>query len=73
LRCFQRNFETRHRPGQQEFREAHFWIFQDKGSDPFSFEDLCDVLGVDLVARTTALQSSPTRVAQWGRSTSTLV
>jgi|HubBroStandDraft_6_1064221.scaffolds.fasta_scaffold2007969_1 hypothetical protein len=47
LRCFQRNFETCHRQGQQEFREAQFWIFQDKGSGPFSFEDVCDVLGVD--------------------------
>jgi hypothetical protein len=57
LRCFQRNFETRHRPGQQQFKEAQFWIFQDKGSGPFSFEDVCDVLGVspgrlrDLIVR----------------------
>jgi hypothetical protein len=47
LRCFQRNFESRHRRRQQEFREAQFWIFQDKGSGPFSFEDVCGVLEVD--------------------------
>ena len=47
LRRFQRNFEARYRHGQKEFREAQFWIFQDKGSGPFSFEDVCDVLGVD--------------------------
>jgi hypothetical protein len=47
LRCFQSNFEPCPPPGQQEFREAQFWIFQDKRSGPFSFEDVCDVLGVD--------------------------
>ena len=47
VRCFQRNFDARHRPGQQEFREAKFWIFHDKQSGPFSYEDVCDVLGVD--------------------------
>ena len=47
VRCFQRNFEARHRHRQQEFREAEFWIFHDKRSGPFSFEDVCDALGVD--------------------------
>jgi hypothetical protein len=47
VRCFRRNFEARHRDGRQEFREAQFWIFHDKRSGPFSFEDVCDALGVD--------------------------
>ena len=47
MRCFQRNFAARHAHGRREFREAQFWIFQDKGNGPFSFEDVCHALGID--------------------------
>ena len=47
LRCFQRNFEARQRERKQEFREARFWLLHDKGDGPFSFEDVCDALGID--------------------------
>jgi hypothetical protein len=47
VRSFQRNFGATGRERRQEFREARFWIFQDKGDGPFSFEDVCDALGVD--------------------------
>ena len=47
MRCFQRNFAARHTHGRREFREAQFWIFEDKGTGPFSFEDVCDALGID--------------------------
>jgi hypothetical protein len=47
VRCFQRNFKAGHRHGQREFREAQFWIFSDQRGGPFSFEDVCDALGVE--------------------------
>ena len=47
LRCFQRNFEARQRERKQEFREARFWLLHDRGDGPFSFEDVCDALGID--------------------------
>ncbi len=47
LRCFQRNFEADSPSRRQEFREARFWIFHAKGEGPFSFEDVCDALGID--------------------------
>jgi hypothetical protein len=47
LRCFQRNFEARQRERKQEFREARFWLLNDRGDGPFSFEDVCDALGID--------------------------
>jgi hypothetical protein len=50
VRCFQNNFEARHRSRRQEFREARFWIFDDRGAGPFSFQSVCDALEVDQVA-----------------------
>ncbi len=47
VRCFQRNFEAHHASKRQEFREAEFWIFDDKGNGPFSFQCVCDSLEVD--------------------------
>lgn len=47
LRCFQRNFEASQRERKQEFREARFWLLHDRGDGPFSFEDVCDALGID--------------------------
>ena len=47
VRTFQRNFEAKSPSRRQEFREARFWIFHDKADGPFSFEDVCDALGID--------------------------
>jgi hypothetical protein len=47
VRSFQRNFEAKSPSRRQEFREARFWIFHDKTDGPFSFEDVCDALGID--------------------------
>jgi len=47
VRCFQRNFGARHASRRQEFREAQFWIFDDKGNGPFSFQGVCDSLEID--------------------------
>src|SRR5579862_3096036 len=47
VRTFQRNFDAKSPTRRQEFREARFWIFRDKTDGPFSFEDVCDALGID--------------------------
>jgi len=47
VRCFQTNFEARQRDRQQQFREAHFWIFSDEGYGPFSFKEVCSALELD--------------------------
>ena len=47
VRSFQRNFGANQREKRQEFSEARFWIFEDKSDGPFSFEDVCDTLGID--------------------------
>jgi hypothetical protein len=47
VRCFQRTFEAHHPDRRQEFREAQLWIFDDMGTGPFSFEHVCDTLGID--------------------------
>ena len=47
VRCFQRNFETHLPSAQQEFREARFWIFDDKADGAFSFESVCAALQID--------------------------
>jgi hypothetical protein len=47
VRCFQHSFEARRSDRRQEFSEAQFWIFDDKGNGPFSFECVCDSLEID--------------------------
>ena len=47
VRCFQRNFEAGSSDRRREFREAQFWIFDDKGNGPFSFQCVCDWLEID--------------------------
>ncbi len=47
VRCFQTNLEARRRARQQQFREAHFWIFSDEGYGPFCFKEVCSALELD--------------------------
>jgi len=47
VRCFQRNFDATSAGRRQEFREARYWIFHDKGSGPFSFDEVCGALDID--------------------------
>jgi len=47
VRCFQRNFEARGSDRRQEFREAQFWIFDDRANGPFSFQCVCESLEID--------------------------
>jgi len=48
ISCFQRYISARGRKGQTLFREAEEWIFSQTENDwLFSFENVCEVLGVD--------------------------
>ena len=47
VRCFQTNLEARQPARQQQFREAHFWIFSDVGYGPFCFKEVCSALELD--------------------------
>ena len=47
VRSFQSNFEARHPSKRQEFIETRLWIFDDRGTGPFSFRSVCDSLEVD--------------------------
>jgi hypothetical protein len=47
VRCFQRNLGALQPTRRKEFREAHFWIFDDNGKGPFSFQSVCDALAID--------------------------
>jgi len=47
VRSFQINLEARKPARQQQFREAHFWIFSDMGYGPFCFKEVCIALGLD--------------------------
>jgi hypothetical protein len=47
VRCVQRNFEAKSPSRRQEYREAKFWMFHDRGDGPFSYQDVCDALGID--------------------------
>jgi hypothetical protein len=46
VKCFQANFEARNKERRREFLEAQWWLFKSNGVGPFSFENVCDVLGV---------------------------
>jgi hypothetical protein len=47
VKCYLKYAPAKDRRGKQHFREAEEWIFQ-RGSDwLFSFENVCEVLGID--------------------------
>ena len=47
VRCFQRNFDSRYPNRRKQFREAKFWIFDDRSDGPFSFQGVCAALEID--------------------------
>jgi hypothetical protein len=47
VRCFQNNFEAYLPSAQNDFREARFWIFDNKADGPFSFVSVCDALQIE--------------------------
>src|SRR5258708_19648106 len=47
VRCFQNNFEAYLPSAQNDFREARFWIFDNKADGPFSFVSVCDAFQIN--------------------------
>ena len=47
LTCFQKYLSARKRKGKNLFREAEEWIFGDNDDHLFSFENICEVIGLD--------------------------
>lgn len=47
LACFQKHFSSRGGRGLRLFRETEEWIFRGDHSEPFSFANICEVVGFD--------------------------
>ncbi len=47
LACFQKHFSCRGGRGLRLFRETEEWIFREDSGRPFSFSNICDVVGFD--------------------------
>jgi hypothetical protein len=47
LRCFQNNAEAHAGPRKRLFAEAEQWLCVDNGDGPFSFETVCETLGIE--------------------------
>jgi hypothetical protein len=47
VECHLKYARTRNHQGQEIFEEAHEWIFSRDREWPFSFENICDTLGVN--------------------------
>jgi hypothetical protein len=47
LACFQKHFSSRGGRGLRLFRETEEWIFRGDNSQPFSFSNICEVVGFD--------------------------
>ena len=47
IECFQKNVSARTCANHKLFSEAQAWITSPEGSWPFSFECICDTLGLD--------------------------
>ncbi len=47
LRCFQNNAEARNGSRKRLFEEAEQWLCGEGGEGPFSFEMVCETLGIE--------------------------
>ena len=47
INCFQRYYLAEHDSGQRLFREADEWLMSDHRDWAFSFESICDAIGLD--------------------------
>jgi len=47
LRCFQNNAATRGGPRKRLFCEAEEWLCNDNSDGPFSFNTVCETLGIE--------------------------
>jgi hypothetical protein len=64
VRCFERNLKARSAQGRRAFLEAEYWLFKERNVGAFSFENVCDALGLspDCVRR--AVWSRRSRTAR---------
>jgi len=47
LRCFQNNSNARNGPRKRLFAEAEQWLCGETGDGPFSFDTVCETLGIE--------------------------
>ncbi len=47
LRCFQNNADATSGPRKRLFLEAEQWLCGESGDGPFSFETICETLGIE--------------------------
>ncbi len=47
LACYQKHFSSRGGRGMRLFRETEEWIFREESTRPFSFTNICEVVGFD--------------------------
>jgi len=47
VECFQQNWQSQDRRSQRAFREVEEWIVSNDAGAPLSFEEVCDLLGLD--------------------------
>src|ERR1044072_3992217 len=47
LACYQKHFPRRGGRGMRLFRETEEWIFREDSTRPFSFTNICEVVGFD--------------------------
>jgi hypothetical protein len=47
LRCFQNHADAKAGPRKRLFQEAEQWLCGDGGEGPFSFETVCETLGIE--------------------------
>jgi hypothetical protein len=47
LHCFQNNADAHTGPRKRAFTEAEQWLCIDRGDGPFSFETVCETLGIE--------------------------
>ncbi len=47
LRCFQNNGDAKSGPRKRLFSEAEEWLCSEGGEGPFSFETVCETLGIE--------------------------
>src|ERR1044071_4851500 len=47
LACYQKHFSSRGGRGMKLFRETEEWIFREDSTRPFSFANICEVVGFD--------------------------
>jgi len=46
ISCFQKYLFAQHKGERRLFREAQDWILEEDKEEPFSFENICEVLGI---------------------------